>query len=191
MKVAAILMDAHIHNVMHPGTYSERAKQGLIASGMPPVNLPPVTSMPLMKFVETIETNIKQARQPDQQMTTDIEDTDAEQEDILVRHLEIGGRPHNITDYKVNVYANKETFIPKDITPQELTTFYRAGKIKLTIEQSRQYKPEYIDNLLNKQRLCCNKQDFKMLPPTDFRKIRSLSRTPDRPAKQAKKRVRK
>ena len=177
------MMDAHLHNVIEPGTYSDRVKDTLKANNMPIINFPPIkSSAPLLKYVQGLETRVKKARQSERQESEPESEHDTSQEEILERHMDIESLPiRNIKEYDTEIYANKDTFKNTDLSPEYLAIQYKTGNIKVINKEHSKYTPDNIHHLIENMRVYCNKEDINIITPSEYRKIRSTSqRTPDK-----------
>ena len=185
MKAALIMMDAHMHNIIEPGSYSSRVKETLKANNLPIINFPPiVTSAPLLKYVKGLETTVKKARQSE--IHTDSEEEEETvhnttiNAEILDRHMDLENITiRNIREYETKVFGNAEKILQKDLTPQEFASEYNKGHIKIILHPNSKYNKENIHHLIDNMRVYANREDITVLTPTDFRKIRVEARTPE------------
>ena len=106
MRALIMVMDAHVHNIIQPGSYNNRLNETLKANNIAPIKLPNNPSsdklfrhnvigntLMALRNIEReagmLDAEFQRQTRDDQETDMDILDEQTEEEDILERHLEM------------------------------------------------------------------------------------------------------
>jgi hypothetical protein len=199
IRAFIMVLDAHMYNIMDPGTYNTRINKTLELNEIAPVifdDIPDSTKLmkmgslgtTLIAMREFMKTESKTPASPN---TTTDEDTDTEEEiemeivtdaasqetlpdDIISTHLkDIGVGARNADEYEVDILIEEGSTKKKDIGPETLKRLYKANKLKYKIRDSSTYTAMIIEQLIDMEKLKEDKDNITYLGPSEFRKIRN------------------
>ena len=191
-----MIMDAHIHNIIEPGSYSKRLNQTLAKNGISSIQLETPDSEKLLSHQvigETIEAmterqeKLARLEKIGKELGNDTETSDEEIELELQSNVEIPAASKAAKEYKTKIFALATEVGKRDLTPSRLKQNYLKGTVKFQISDPN-ITVEQINSLIFEQKIHSTVDQTAFLPATEFRKIRSGHniRTPP-PEKHAKK----
>ena len=197
MTAMIMILDAHINNIIQPGTYNKRLNETLRLNNITQVKLPETNiSKKLVNLTNIADSLAKiQENIAKEQKTTPVNndtsssesdtesETDMEQEtqteDILTKHLQTAQTQTTTIEAqegKINIYANKTTVRQEDQTATQLQALYKTSRIKFTVQEDSDYTPEQVDLMLYNGKITANNQSIKYVEQSEFRKIRNATK---------------
>ena len=203
-KALLFLMDAHMHNVIEPGTYNQRLNDTLKLNNIEPINLPPIQSSQqlLKKLAESnnITTYVNNEQQTStaqpststanpstsqpQQTTTTREarsiDMDTDAEDFHDRDPKLV--QYTTEQLNIKAFANKEYVKSVGyISAKNCKTAYYNGYMKFILSEDCNKDPDTILRYIHTERLAIHQNDLKIVEPVVLRKIQNMTKhSPDR-----------
>ena len=158
-----IIIDAHIHNTITPGTYNQRINEVMKINDIPALKFPEPTNSTDLFSPDMIERSILKLKKTTKQTTfkkpeprreTETESDSTQDDDILERHIQRETlAPTLASTHDIKVYADRTKVEKKDLTADQLHDYYNEGRIRLKIGSSSKISPDQLDYLILKRLL--------------------------------------
>ena len=184
-------MDAHIHNIIEPGSYNRRLNQTLSKNGISSIQLETPDSEKLLSHQiigETIEA-MTERQEKYARLEKIGKETDTSEEETEFELQSSDGIPDvskEAIEYKTKIFALETDVQKRALTPSSLKRNYLKGYVKFQISDPN-ITVEQINSLIFDQKIHSTIDQIAFLPATEFRKIRSGHNIRTPPEKQAKK----
>lgn len=197
LRAYLMILDAHMQNLIEPGTYNSTLNETLQNNGIQPIKFRDnpdsarlfkcdVLGHTLISLRE-IEKQRKAQKSPERKRkastssneSSDMESEhnttkDTQEEEIVDDHIiRIGQQETTANDCDVQIYVTESATLPKDLTPPEVTKLYNEQKLKYTIHANSKFSSENIEYLIRKQKISERKENIRFISQTQFRKIRN------------------
>ena len=196
LRALVMVMDAHVHNIIEPGSYSKRLNLILKANNVAPINIPNNPQSDKLFQNNIIGKTLQQMKpktQEHQQMETEAESEQTEDENILDRHLQKDDIPSiedvdvdEAKEYGVRLVALDGQVAKEDLNAAAVARYFKHDRIKYII-MNKDVSVEMFETLIKRHAITARKQDIIYLPLTEYRKTRSgFKLTPEKPAKTKK-----
>lgn len=201
MQAYIMIMDAHMHNMIEPGTYTKRLNETLTNNGFNSVILGEIPRSDklfacgdLGNTLVTLReiskgTKAKEKEKEIAEDDTSSEDSngtlsgmddvheetiDTQDSEIISRHLEKEGILEQCADeIEVQIIVQDGVNKHKDLTPQGIKQLYEKGQLKFIIRSNSTYTTELVQHLIEKEKLKEDRENIKYLSTSQFKKIRN------------------
>jgi hypothetical protein len=210
IRAMIIILDAHIQNLIEPGSYNSRINEVLKANNIPPIVFPPnpnssklleheaithtITSLTeLQKTMagesEEEEMEVQEARgaktkqkKKDKANKRPINDDDVtSDEEILTRHLTAENvTVRNASEYEIEIIS-LNTEPRENLTSDAVKKKFENHSIKYKILNNSKVTVELFESLINQNKIKEHNSNITYLPPAEFKKVRNgKDRTPNK-----------
>ena len=188
-------MDAHIHNIIEPGSYNRRLNQTLSKNVISSIQLETPDSEKLLSHQiigETIEAMTERQEKLSRLEKIGKElgkETDISEEETEFELQSSDGIPDvskEAKEHKTKIFALETDVQNRALTPSSLKQNYLKGSVKFQITDPN-ITVEQINSLVFDQKIRSTVDQIAFLTETEFRKIRSGNNIRTPPEKQAKK----
>ena len=195
LRSIIMIMDAHIHNIIEPGSYNKRLNQTLENNNIQKVNLTTPDSSKLLSHqiigetieamartekLEKLERIGKQLGDEDSSDESEMEEAQTEEEFVYDSSI----NPAN--KYSMKIFALESKVIKTSLSHKNLTYHFQAGNIKYQVTDPT-VSIQNIETLIKDKKISAPMDDITFLHESAFRKIRNgFSKFPTKP-QQAKK----
>ena len=207
LRSIIMIMDAHIHNIIEPGSYNKRLNQTLENNNIQQVKLEEPDSNKLLshKIIgETIQTMCRREKleklerigkqlEEEKEMSTDghISDQESEEEEEQESDSEIAayisGQCKEVTNYSMKIFALNTEVKKSPLSPKALTRNFKEGNIKYQVSDSS-VSIQVVETLIKDQKLYAQLDNIKFIDPSEFKKVRNgYIKSPTKPHYQGKK----
>ena len=193
MRAMLMILDAHIHNIIEPGSYNVHLNKTLQLNNIKPIQFVTPTNSEKIVSQKTLLETLKELTTTkldgsDNQNEMEAEDQSTQEEEILERqiHRELG----NVQDaqkYDTEIYISSNNIQTKDLAPTKLTEMHKKGKLKYRIKENSQYDTQDVEELLDNYRIRVKCKDILYIEPLEYRKIRSGKEQADSPEQGTKR----
>ena len=202
MQAILMVMDAHIHNT--PRQLQHKTKSDINSNNVKPVKFPDVEDSNKL-FNEDMITKtmisikqrekIKQPQKIQQEITptpvnsptrtrhntendTDHE-TETQTEEILDRHLK-RIKVQTASFYGAKIVADKSQVAYQNLDGDTFCELYGNGKIKCLTSEVTSINADQFEYLVKNRAVVEHRDKIKYLDPTEFKKARNITRTPEK-----------
>ena len=186
LTAVIMIMDAHIHNIIEPGSYSSRLNQTLAKNNIQPIELETPQSEKLLDHQiigETIqamserEEKLDRLKKIGKHLGAESDSSDEESTDEMP-HASIEAK-----EFQTKIFA-LETKVPnRTLNPSSIKTYFKLGHIKYQIA-SPNISADHIESLINQEKLYSKKDNTAFLPESEYKKIRNGHSNRSPPEKQ-------
>jgi Skp family chaperone for outer membrane proteins len=203
MQAYIMIMDAHMHNMIEPGSYTKRLNETLTNNGYDSVILGDIPRSDklfscgdLGNTLVTLRKISKKAKETKKEKKRDLADEDTSSEDsdgtlsgmedvqedtidtqdseIISRHLEKEGLLEQSADeLEVQIVVQDGINKHKDLTPRGIKQLYEKGQLKFIIRSNSTYTTELVQHLIDQEKLKESRENIKYMSTTQFKKIRN------------------
>ena len=195
LRSIIMIMDAHIHNIIDPGSYNKRLNQTLENNNIQKVNLATPDSSKLLSHqiigetieamartekLEKLERIGKQLGDEDSSDESEMEEAQTEEEYVYDSSI----TPAN--KYSMKIFALESKVIKTSLSHKNLKFHFELGNIKYQVTDPT-ISIQMIETLIKDKKISAPMDDITFLHESAFRKIRNgFSKSPTKP-QQAKK----
>ena len=186
LTAVIMIMDAHIHNIIEPGSYSSRLNQTLAKNNIQPIELETPQSEKLLDHQiigETIqamserEEKLDRLKKIGKHLGAESDSSDEESTDEMP-HASIEAK-----EFQTKIFA-LETKVPnRTLNPSSIKNYFKLGHIKYQIA-SPNISADHIESLINQEKLYSKKDNTAFLPESEYKKIRNGHSNRSPPEKQ-------
>ena len=181
-KALIMVMDAHVHNLIQPGSYSNRLNELLKANGLEEINIPtPPDSNKLLNQELIGETLHEMRRHAKLQQISRIgeeleqESEKSSDEDSSLEEIDFSIRAEAVRDIDecgARLIALETEVRKNNLTPKNVAKLFKQGKIKYAMYSSL-VSTDRLESLIKNKRISANLEKIIYLPPTEFKKRRN------------------
>ena len=168
-----MVMDAHVHNLIQSGSYSNRLNELLKANGLEEINIPtPPDSYKLLNqelIGKTLHEMRRHAKlqqisrigeEMDQESESSDEDSSNEQPDLYVREE----AARDIDECGARLIVLETEVKKNDLTPKNVAKLFKQGKIKYAMYNSIT-TTERLESLIKNKKISANSEKIIYPPP--------------------------
>ena len=197
-RALVMVMDAHVYNMIQPGTYNNRLNEILKLNDIKAIKVPenPPSDI-LFKHIETDQTikkiveTTRKRKEPELTTTSELELSDidlTDDEGILDEHIGKNLEPKNAHEHKIDLIMNQQETKYESLSPKKVTQLFKAGKLKYNIRSSSEMSSELLETLIKKGKIKEMQNYIVYITPNDFRKFKSgyEKNIPTKPEKKTK-----
>ena len=170
-----MIMDAHIHNIIEPGSYNKRLNQTLSKNGISSIQLETPDSKKLLSHQiigETIEAMTERQEKLTRREKIGKE-KDTSEEEIEFELQSSDGIPDvskHAKEYKTKIFALETEVEKRALTPSSLKRNYLKSSVKFQISDPN-ITVEKINSFIFDQKIRSTVDQIAFLPATEYRKI--------------------
>ena len=201
LRALVMVMDAHVHNIIAPGSYNSRLNKTLKENNIMPINLPNekidscnlihtnIISEQLKKHYNLDQQEFspkrKKSRVADQEkeINQEVEEEEmseqeipeleeiTEDEAILDMHLNRTNTTADASLYEIKI-VTKDNTITK-LNPQQMRNLYQQGKIKFTRTVKTKITNKVAEELIDRGKMECGEDSVYVVGGAKFKGIRN------------------
>jgi hypothetical protein len=191
IRAMIMVLDAHLHNIMEPGTYNKQINKTLARNGIAPVILDDnpnteklfgtaalgSTLIAMREFTKTKDHDLESSSsssEMEEEEERSVHSQDTMDEEIIDRHMkEVGVTPKLADDYEVDIMIEDGIAKKKDLPPDALKKLFEDGKLKYRIRDNSTLTPMILEQLIKMGKIKEDHVNIKYVGITEFRKIRN------------------
>jgi hypothetical protein len=198
MRAYIMILDAHMYNMIEPGSYTERLNETLTSNGFDKVILKNIPKSDKLFSCGELGNTLIQLREINKESTKknddvlddesssttskgslsgmeDVEeDDDTQDSEIISRHIEKEGILEQTADeIEVQIVVQDGINKHKDLTPRGVKQLYEKGQLKYIIRSNSNYTTELVQHLIEKEKIKESRENIKYLSTTQFKKTRN------------------
>jgi hypothetical protein len=200
IRAMIMVLDAHLHNIMEPGTYNKQMNKTLARNGIAPELLDDnpnteklfgtaalgSTLIAMREFTKNKDKEDLDSSLSSSEGEMDAADGRSEHsqdtidDEIIDRHMEdVGVTPKLADDYEVDIMVEDGLTKKKDLPPEALKKLFKDNKLKYKIRDNSTITPMILEQLIDMGKIKEDQVNIKYVGITEFRKIRNgASRSP-------------
>jgi hypothetical protein len=197
IRAFVIILDAHLRNIIAPGTYQKELNETLKLNGIAPIKVKEVNSNKLLghnmigKLLLNLKKNLERTLTESESSEYEMEiiEQDTQEDEIIERHEEkMETFCRSADDLDVEIYVRGEVNKRKNLEGKEIKDKFNSQELKYKILENSKYNQDEIENYIQTGRLCESKENIKYVSNSEFRKIRNgFVRTPAKDESKKKK----
>ena len=183
MNALLMIMDAHVHNFMKPGTYNKRIQETLKLNEIKGIKLPETPDSSLLmkalgnneKVRQDIEREKKRLRSEEEQRPAEEEVGETEDE-ILERHLRVEEEVvRNATTIGMEIITAESECV-RGMEPGAFKILVREGKVKYKLLERCRYEEREIEEMIHREQIEVPINNAVKVSNNIFQKIRNGSK---------------
>lgn len=196
MRAMIMVMDAHLHNIVEPGTYSDRLNATLKANNIKPIVFPESTISDKLfnheligqslNALHALEKNRKKSSTTSSSSSSsdeeeeDSKDTSQEktqEDDILERHDKVTTEEiRNATEYDIELIVPEGKLENKNVTAEDLKTMYGNGTLKFVMLPNSKFTADQLDYLILQGKIKEKYEKIKFVTEAEFKRTKTGSK---------------
>lgn len=193
IRAFIMIIDAHVNNIIEPGTYSSHLNETLLKNGIEPVKLRdnPAShklfeNKDISATLEALRKMRTESKKSSDSSSSSSSESDEEEEghptgeeetdkdEIVEHHMRRSALTSISSDLcSVEIDIATGTMEPQDIPAVEVTQLFKDHRLKYKILDKSKYTAENIEYMIEKEQLRVSKSSIVMVTKAAFRKIRN------------------
>lgn len=184
LRAMIIVMDAHLHNVITPGSYNARINAVMKENNIAPIKFPEIENSQELFNSDTLAKTMNalhSLRRKDSGTTSssssstssENEEINTQEEEILENHAKaVGDEIRPAADYQIEIVLPEGHVEKKNLTSTELRTMYREAKLKFMILSSSKFSAEQIIHLIMQGKISETEDRIKYVTTAEFKRTK-------------------
>jgi hypothetical protein len=201
IRAFVMVIDAHMRNLIEPGTYSKNLNKTLKLNNIAEINVQEnVDSDKLFRhnvlgklLTDLLKKTAKAHSSSESESSIEGEEMeiihdDTQEDEIIERHVEkMKSFDKSAEDIGVELFVKSENTKVKNLQGEEIKNLFKTKQLKYKITPNSKYNQDEIENIIDLGRLREDSCNINYVSTSEFNKIRNgLPRTP---AKEDQKRI--